>query len=429
MLEPGPLQQHVKDLQTNDEHVRQEAIRCLKSYTEQEWSAATAELIRPVVKTLGQFLPGARETNGVKLPPLLRQGIITVLGNIGARAEPTVPQLVPLLDKEVSCNLREAAVTALGKIGRGAKPAVEKLVAVLGPECPLALASRVARALGDIGCAEAKVKHALVNLWLIPFQCPQSRVQVAIAMCKLKIDARGLLATLTTTLVINPNAGLRKAAAEALCWCRKTDVDVVPALTAALCDADEEVKRVAELALERLHLSPTKALQLCGKQLSQSVHAETALSKSGPPAVPALVAALKSEEALAREKAARTLGLIGEAALPAAPALTLTLKDKQKEVRLAAAKALWNIAKDASSVVPVLTALLRAPWPSTPDASEPRRRFVQTVIEALGRIGPPAQAAVPALMATAKDDNRLIRESALRALRDVGPVSAATAAV
>jgi HEAT repeat protein len=134
-----------------------------------------------------------------------------------------------------------------------------------------------------------------------------------------------------------------------------------------------------------------------------------------------LIEALDMEEASAREKAARTLGGMGEAAAAAVPALTKVLADKNLEVRLAAAKGMWNITKNAELVVPVLADLLKGKWSSAPDVSEERRRFLQSVIESLCRIGPPAKAAVAALHDKAKDDNRLIRESAQRALREIAP--------
>ena len=92
-------------------------------------------------------------------------------------------------------------------------------------------------------------------------------------------------------------------------------------------------------------------------------------------AVPALIEALDMEEASAREKAARTLGGMGEAAAAAVPALTKVLADKNLEVRLAAAKGMWNITKNAELVVPVLADLLKGKWSSAPDVSEERRRF------------------------------------------------------
>jgi hypothetical protein len=75
-------------------------------------------------------------------------------------------------------------------------------------------------------------------------------------------------------------------------------------------------------------------------------------------------------------------------------------------------------------VVPVLAALLDKDLAATKFADETRRRFLQTVMEALQRIGPPAQAAVSALTDKAKDKNRLVSESALSALKVIAPAMA-----
>ena len=101
--------------------------------------------------------------------------------------------------------------------------------------------------------------------------------------------------------------------------------------------------------------------------------------------------------------------------------LEAVLQDKQLEVRLAAAKGLWNISKNADAVVPVLAELLGGKGPPAADTPDLRRNYFQSVVEALCRIGPPAKAAIPALNRKAKDENRLIRESAQRALREIGP--------
>ena len=274
------------------------------------------------------------------------------------------------------------------------------------------------------------MKTALVELWLSPTQSRNSQIQVAFALCKLKIDARGLLRFLTSTLGTSQDAALRKAAAEALACCNKTDIDVVPALlTSALSDKDERVRQIAEAALAQLKLSQEKAVQICAKQLKESAFAESALRHSGQQAVPVLIEALDTDEPETREKAARTLGFLGELAVAAAPALTLTLEDKNPEVRLAAAKGLWNISKNADAVVPVLVELLEEKTSAAVEASEPRRRFLQTVIEALWRMGPPAIAARPALMEKTKHKNRLISESATSALKKIAPAEPTRAGV
>jgi len=419
MLDVTQLQSHIQALNKGDEPARRDAIRSLKQQEEQEWASAPAKIVHTLIESLRQQLPKGQ--NGEVKPPLVRQEVVVILGNIGARSEPVIPQLMELLEPGTSDGIREAAATALGKIGKESKVAVDKLIQVLGPDCRVPLASRVARALGEIGCADHRVRTALTNLWLLPMDDQNSRMQIAIALCKLKIEARGLLPHITKTLVANQNMALRKTAAEALAWCNKNDVDVVPALTAALNEEDEDLVRLAKAGLDQLRLSQEKAITLCARQLKDSLYAEAALRKSGPMAVPALIEALDMEEAPAREKAARTLGGMGEAAAAAAPALTKVLADKNLEVRLAAAKSLWNIAKNAELVVPVLADLLKGKWSSAADVSEERRRFLQSVIESLCRIGPPAKAAVAALHDKAKDDNRLIRESAQRALREIAP--------
>src|SRR5205807_2527630 len=80
--------------------------------------------------------------------------------------------------------------------------------------------------------------------------------------------------------------------------------------------------------------------------------------------------------------------------------------------------------KRADVVVPVLVDLLKVKRAADLEARETRRRFVQTVMEALRRIGPPATAAVSALDAMTKDTNRHIRESALSALQIIAPAVA-----
>lgn len=420
MLDHGQLQKQLQALNSGREPARRDAILSLKQH--EDWSGVPLDIVRPMVTSLRHQLPKSPEV-GAK-PPLFRQEVATTLGNIGPRAEPALPQLMELLEDGVPDGIREASAIALGKIGKESRVAVDQLIHVLQSNCRISLADKVARALGDIGCADQRVKTALVNLWLVPVHSQSNQVQVAIALCKLRIDARGLLKSLSATLVANRDTSLRKSAAEALAWCSKTDIDVVPALTAALQDDDEEVRRLAGVGLAQMKVTQEKAIYICAGQLKESVHAETALRKSGKASVPALIEALESKEPLAREKAARTLGAIGEVAIDAAAALAEVLDDKQLPVRLAAAKGLWNISKNADAVVPVLAELLATkifPQPETPDS---RRMFVQSVIEALCRVGPPAQGAVAALTKKAKDENRLVRESAIRALREIAPAAA-----
>jgi HEAT repeat protein len=205
-------------------------------------------------------------------------------------------------------------------------------------------------------------------------------------------------------------------------------VDVVPALLkAALSDKDENVRQTADAGLARLGVSHEQARNLCARQFEDSAYAEAALRQGGRLAVPALLEALGAAGPTTRENAARTLGRLGEAAGEAVPALMAALHDKDRAVRLAVAKGLWNVTKKAEVVIPVLVGLLKVNGAAASDAGEARRRHLQTVIEALGRIGPPASAAVPALLGMAKDNNRHVSESALRALKGIAPTVAVPA--
>jgi HEAT repeat protein len=418
MLDLGEIHDHARALDKGDDTCRRQAINSLRDYGEEEWATAPAEVIHSLVESLQQQLLGGMQEM------FIRQKVVTILGNMGPRAGPAIPQLIELLREGNPDGIREAAAAALGKIGREARVSVDQLIQVL-LHCRPPLAVQVVRALGDIGCADQRVRSALVNLWLSPTQSSNSQVQVAIALCKLQIDARGLLKVLTSTLVANQDASLRKSAAQALAWCGKDDVDVVPALLkAALTDKDENVRQTAEAGLAQLRLSHEKAMHLCSKQLKDSSHAEMTLRNGGRLAVPALIEALGMEDPTTRVKAARTLGCLGELAGGAVPALTTALRDKDVDVRLAAVKSLWNITKNGEVVVPVLVDLLEVNWARASDVSESRRRHLQTVIEALGRIGPLAEAAIPALIGLTKDKNRHVSESAFSALKGIAPTVA-----
>jgi HEAT repeat protein len=417
MLDLNELQEHILAIEKGDDTSRRQTLQALKHVERSDWAAAPVAVAQSLVAALQQQLQ-----SGMK-PPWIHKEIAIILGNMAPRSKPALPQLIQLLHDGIPDPVRETAAKALGHFGKDAKDAVDQLVVLSGGRT--ALAVHAVRALGEIGVADPGVRAALVNLWLAPSQSQNGQGQVAIALCKLKIDAKGLLGFLTTSVVANQDHAVRKSAAEALAWRNKNDVDVVPALlTAALNDRNEEVRQIAQTGLNQLQLSHEKAIQLCAKQLKDSSHAEAALRKSGQLAVPALTKALESEESTVRIKATQILAYLGEVALEAVPALTKALHDRDSDIRLAAAKGVWNITKKADLVVPVLVHLLEEKRAPDLDGNESRRRFLQTVIEALWRIGPPAAAALPALKDKTKDPNRMISESARNAIGRIVPTAA-----
>ena len=393
MLDLGLVQKHLQALESGGEASRRQAVHFLRQQVEQDWQTAPRPVLHALVESLRRELVGMTKQPANR--HTYRQEVATALGSLGPASRLAIPELVELLQEGVLDHVRAAAATALAKIG------------VDGREH-----------------ADQRVRSALVAFWFSPNHAKHVHVRIAYALARLKIDAAGLSGFLTSTVVAGEEIALRTAAAEALGWCGKQEVGVVPALlTAALTDKQEEVRHQAEAALSRLGLSREKSVELCARQLGPSSYAETALRHSGPLAVPALLQALKTAaDAGTREKALRTLGSLGELATAAVPEVTRALRDRDLELRLAAAKSLWNITRKAEGVVPALVGLLERK--GTPQDDDARRRFLQTVIEALRRIGPPARAAVPALTRKSRDQNRLVRESAISALREITPNTA-----
>ena len=414
MLHADQIHKHISTLNNGDDASQRQAIHALTSIEPEDWGTSPRTLMNPLLASLQRAILVAPK------PPVVHKEIAIILGKLGERSKCAVPQLIELLQEGIADSVREAAAMALGRLGKDAKDAVDALVAICKEPTPLSL--HAIRALAEIGCADNRVRSALVKVWLSASHSQDGLLQVAIALCRLKIHVKGLVAFLTNHLIKSQGESCRKAAAEALAWCTKTDTDVVPALVvAALNDKNEDVRQTAQASLDQQGLPAAKAIVICAKQLKDSLYAEAALRKSGPNSVPALIEALGSTDSTVRVKAAQILASLGEPAVEAAPALTLALRDRNPEIRLAAAKGLWNVTKKADDAVPVLAKLLEDERATDFEDGDDRRRFLQTVIEALWRIGPAAITAAPALILKTKDNNRLVAQSAQNAVQKIAP--------
>jgi HEAT repeat protein len=129
---------------------------------------------------------------------------------------------------------------------------------------------------------------------------------------------------------------------------------------------------------------------------------------------------VSSGDAVERRVAAETLGALGPLAATAVPAIVRqSITDPEPLVRYALLDGLERIGWDCADHVPVFGSLLDHP-----------DQIVQArAAWALGRVGPAAAPAVPALAAAAADEGRLVdpRWSAVVALGRLGPVSGAAA--
>jgi len=138
----------------------------------------------------------------------------------------------------------------------------------------------------------------------------------------------------------------------------------VPVLTTAERTAEELAgKRLARAVAQASFVQPVdeappvKAFE----QWTDQEAAADALGRIGPAAVPSLVEALHSPDALVRLKAIEVLGRMGSDAHDAVPELIKLLDDSDSSVRKAAARTLGLIGPAANAAVPALMRKLLQP--------------------------------------------------------------------
>jgi HEAT repeat protein len=211
----------------------------------------------------------------------------------------------------------------------------------------------------------------------------------------------------------------REEAAFALGRIGEPNAEIVPALVVALKDGKMEVRR-------------------------QGADALGWIGPAAGEAVPALVAALKDDEPEVAKKACQALSFVGEAS--ATSALLEAFQSDRTEIVVAAGRALWRLGAKAEAVLPALLSLAQGPLDKTEGArnllasfgpltvpilmnalgdDEAARR--ETAAEVLGRIGPPARPAVPALIAALKDKSSSVSLISAIALAEIDPTRAGPA--
>lgn len=187
--------------------------------------------------------------------------------------------------------------------------------------------------------------------------------------------------------------------------------DAVPAITVALNDQEEGVRRTARVALRLIEPDAAPPLAEALESGDETVRqgAIGSLTQLGPDRVPALISALESNDEEAQATAAIVLGRFGAHASEAIPALLARLRDKtaSEMVRGATASALGEMGSDA---LPSLTVIIK-----DPDMDEQGR--VMAVL-ALRRIGPDAAAVVVGKL---NDPSDAVRHSSAISLKEIFP--------
>src|SRR5260370_35693230 len=110
MLDLRQLHTHIQELDSGNEPSRRQALQSMRNHEAKEWADAPLKTVQALVESLQQHLQGDMKQT------FLRQEVVNLLGKIGPRAEPAVPQLIDLLHEEVPRGVRAGPALALGKI-------------------------------------------------------------------------------------------------------------------------------------------------------------------------------------------------------------------------------------------------------------------------------------------------------------------------
>lgn len=319
--------------------------------------------------------------------PRIRSAAATALGQTkDARA--VQPLIERLSDQDEK--VRADSASALGSIGD--RRAVEPLIEKLSEEG--IVQANAANALGKIGDPRA-IEPLFDNRNSPNFY---SRLRILEALAKI-----GDVGTIPRLIKLFPN--------HEVAYCiGQFGASAVPALKEAFAGAAVPVKNDILLAL-----GETRSAEAVGPLVdafsdgNQDVREKAAeeIKKIGMPAVPALLAALGSENAEIRRLAASSFYGLGDCSLVDAPsinALIAHLEDQDGTVRVKAAMALSRIGYGYAFAVPALSKALE-------DADPRVRMFAAT---ALGRVG--ERSALPALTRALEDPDDSVRKEAVIAL-------------
>jgi HEAT repeat protein len=179
---------------------------------------------------------------------------------------------------------------------------------------------------------------------------------------------------------------VRQRMSELLAELGPDGAEAIPALAEACKDADEGARGAAKVAFQKV----------------------------GGEELPRLLAQIKDQSAPidARCKSLWRLGDYGSVAKQVAPALIAALKDENAKVRGGAANSLVNMGSEGRIVVPALIAAA--------DDRDPKVRFY--AVHSLGGLRPIDKRAVPVLIRKLKDDDDTVRHFAALSLGHIGPV-------
>ncbi|MBN1672353.1 MAG: HEAT repeat domain-containing protein [Kiritimatiellae bacterium] len=289
-------------------------------------------------------------------------------------AERAVPALVDALRRDPDSEVRSESARALANFASAPDRIVPALAEALGDKD-----DRV-RAHGSATLAKVGEPAVPALLKALEHPLPKARVWAARALGKIGAPARGAVPGIAKILK-QTDRDARLAAVQALDQLDPQCRACLPDLVAALGDPDMLVRDAVV----------------------------TLAAKAGKDAVPRLRAALRDPNAGIRCGAASALGKIGPDAAAGAGDLVKALDDSDRHARRAAVEALGRMPVALVPYVPKLAAVLKHQDDSV----------AREVARVLGRIGPAARAAAPALQEAARSGSPIVKRAAEDALKAI----------
>ena len=367
------------------------AVKRLKADSNREVREAAYEVVK-AVKGEVQGLVEALEDPDM----YVRWEAARDLAEMGPKAAPAVPALAKMLNDRSGGYVQRAdvlhyevvcveAAEALANVGPEVRQAVPALTEAIRPKDRRS--DFMINALHALAAAGPDAEPAVPVLIEVLNRGEGSvAAGAAFALGEIGRAARPAVPTLVTALQESEDPDIRAEAAGTLgLVCAKDgEAHVIDPLTTALEDPAPDVRLAAAWSLIRLGRSE--------------------------PTLPVLRSLVEHEDAFMRRKTLRQLGKLGKKAAPVLPIVRAALDDENLRVRHAAAETAWLIDNRAELAIPVLREVLEEQW-------RPEERA--DAAEILGKIGPPAKAAVPELENALEADSERLRDAARAALKKI----------
>lgn len=432
----------VKALSNKDKRIRASSAKALRAL-----GAAASSAVPTLIKAVADENESVRESAGQALYEIVRE------------TRDTLPALIKAVEHDNEW-VRLWAAWILVSL----KPAIEDTVA---EDAILVLVKAfqhesvfyeyrddVAETIAESDIAPAAKKAAVPALTkALEDEDKGVRLEVAQALGSIGTEAKDAIPALIKAWG-DEDQDLQKRVSEALQKIGPAAKEAVPALTKLLADEKNEVRKNAIVTLANIHPEKKAAVPYLVEALrdedkrvrSGSAEALELIGPAAKDAVPALIKALGDEYEAVWEPAWQALLKIAQEEKDAVPELVKGLADENKYVRYFVAMILSYMKPPIEETIPVLIRALTdesAPswvfWdvaralgkfgPAAKDAvpaliktlraSDVRKRLVAA--RTLGKIGPAAKDAVPSLMKALGDEDSNVRSAAARGLGKIGP--------